>query len=445
MTTPVRAAPATGDGYNTLRDPLTPLACWRMDDINFTFGTSFITAGAKAGFAHLALVRRDHAGALLALFGHADPVGQDDPNKELSGRRAISVFATLTRNTALWESLYSHGAGSDTWTDANLDAMHIVLGRSPAAPDTYATPAARAELFRAYMGLLCRDIDDVPYQLDAAADFLGKGGDAGLRGACQGCSEFNPVLIFSKAEASAYDADHDTTARDTDNAPNRRVVGLLFPATTVIDLARWPCPAPKTGAASCRKRFWSDAATRRAHQDHRRTFATDRDTYACRFYERLLTSLPCNAHGPLVVTRLMLQRYPGVVTGGDAPGIADIPYVVNIVGVAERSGKTAADGGVTLMMEPDATAIVTVFDSVFHVTAPPALDALGTVRGAQRRLDLLGYEPDDPDGTVDPATDRAILQYQSDQGLDPDGDQPIDTTGKPSDALSQRLQHDTGV
>jgi outer membrane protein OmpA-like peptidoglycan-associated protein len=446
MTNAVHVAPTTGDGYNTLRDPLVPVACWRMDDINFAFGTSFITAGAKAGFAHLALIRRDHEGSLLSLFGHADPSGQDQPNKELSGRRAIAVFATLTRNTGLWESLYSHGAGSDTWTSANLDAMHIVLGRPPAAPDTYATAPARAELFAAYMDLVCRDLDDVPYHLDPAKDFLGKGADAALRGACQGCGEFNPVVFFSRAEQSGYDADRDTTARDADNAPNRRVVGLLFPATTVLDLTQWPCPAPKTGVARCQHRFWSDASTRRTHQDQRRTFAADGDTYACRFYERLLTSLPCNAHGPLVVTRLLLQQYPGVGGAGkDAAGIADLPYVISIVGVSERSGKTAADGGVTVMMAADATATVTVFDSVFHIIAPPAVEPLAGVAGAQRRLDLLGYEPADPDGTVDKATDRAILQYQADQGLDPDGDQAIDTSGKPSDALTTRLHHDTGV
>lgn len=399
--------------------------------------------GAQRAFGHLALVRADHPGALLALFGHADPVGQDAPNKTLSGRRAIAVYAVLTRDTAAWETLYSKPAGSDQWGSPALDAMHIVLGR-PGTSGTYDTAAQRAELFKAYMDLLCRDVDGKSYQLDPAKDFLGGGADADHRGACQGCSEFNPVVIFSEADANAFASQSDTTKRDEANAPNRRVVGLLFPAGTVIDLKKWPCPAPTTGVSACQKRFWSDAAHRRQNQAKERTFAADADTYACRFYQRLMTGLPCNGTGTLIVSRLLLQRFPGKGTDKTPPGIADVPYTVDVVGLSPREGKTGSDGGITVVMEPQSTVTVTMFDTVMKFNAPPALDAGDTLGGAQRRLDLLGYEPD-VDGAMDRATDRAILQFQSDQGVDPDGDKPLTLTGKPSDDLVKRLHDQSGV
>jgi hypothetical protein len=45
---------------------------------------------------------------------------------------------------------------------------------------------------------------------------------------------------------------------------------------------------------------------------------------------------------------------------------------------------------------------------------------------------------------VTAAFDRAILQYQADQGLDPDGDQVITATNNPSAELSKRLAADLG-
>jgi len=34
---------------------------------------------------------KDHPACPLSVFGHADPVGSDDYNKALSGRRAMAV------------------------------------------------------------------------------------------------------------------------------------------------------------------------------------------------------------------------------------------------------------------------------------------------------------------------------------------------------------------
>jgi hypothetical protein len=439
-------APVTSDGHNTIRPPLGPVACWRMDDVHFAFGLSAIAPAAIGVFGRLALVRADHPGSLLALFGHADPAGEDVANKELSGRRAIAVFAALTRQPALWEDLHSRSAGSDRWDNTTLQTMHEALGRPLPMGTAYATAGPRAELFTKYMDLLCRTVDGHAYTLDPAQDFLGRGADASHRGACQGCSEFNPVLVFSRTEQSAFDDDPDKTGRNLANEPNRRVVGMLFPADTSIDLKAWPCPAPTTGASLCKKRFWSDGETRRAPEASRRTFNQTEDTYACRFYHRLIAGLPCSGHGPVTVTRVLLQRYPGAAADDDGPGIADLPYLVDIVGQTQREGRTGGDGGITVMMDADATAIVQVFGTTFKFEVPEQpIEPATTIAGMQRRLALLGYGVAGVDGTVDESTDRAVLQFQADQALDPDGDHALDDPGTPSSDISNRLVTDSGA
>src|SRR5215475_14177547 len=81
---PVFAAPATADEKNLYKEPLVPIACWRMDDIRFEFDSSFVTPDAAEEFKLLAVLRKKHDKAPLSIFGHADPVGDDVYNKKLS-------------------------------------------------------------------------------------------------------------------------------------------------------------------------------------------------------------------------------------------------------------------------------------------------------------------------------------------------------------------------
>ena len=64
----------------------------------------------------------------LSIFGHADPVGNDDYNKQLSGRRATAIYGLLTRDTHLWEELYSHSFGNDKWGVKAIQIMLAELG-----------------------------------------------------------------------------------------------------------------------------------------------------------------------------------------------------------------------------------------------------------------------------------------------------------------------------
>jgi hypothetical protein len=122
-------------------------------------------------------------------------------------------------------------------------------------------------------------------------DFLGKGQDLEGKADFQGCSEFNPILLFSKQEKQQLEQNH--VKRNQENAPNRRVVVFLFRPGIELDPQKWPCPRASEGSAGCRKRFFTDGEQKRSNGDARRTFDEDGDTFACRFYQRLSDRSPC--------------------------------------------------------------------------------------------------------------------------------------------------------
>src|SRR5581483_4726016 len=261
---PVLVAPATADEKNLYKDPLITVACWRMDDIRFEFDSSFVGPDAAEEFKLLAVLRKKHPKAPLSIFGHADPVGDDIYNKKLSGRRARAIYGLLTRDTGMWEELFSDSEGiNDKWGDNAISRMRSTLGITDTTPTTAGT---RVTLFQQYMEKICIDIDNKPFQVPKG-EFLGKGASASGIGDMQGCSEFNPVLMFSKAENDKFAADKDKTARNSENAPNRRVLILFFKPGSHIDIGKWPCPSARDASiAKCRARFWSDFAKRRQFQ-----------------------------------------------------------------------------------------------------------------------------------------------------------------------------------
>ncbi|HEY3068352.1 MAG TPA: OmpA family protein [Methylomirabilota bacterium] len=296
-TPPILVAPATGSELNTVSVAIIPVACWRVDDIRFEFDSSVVMPGVKTELDELKKLRTQHPGAPMSVFGHADPVGSDAYNKALSGRRATAIYALLTRDTALWEDLFSNTLGNDRWGLPALQTMQDTLdaapggaGRAPRAKDAEKNPGLRKTLFEQYMNELCG-----PDLKVAKTDFLGRGADAGGKADFQGCSEFNPVLLFSEKEQQRFDAATDKSERNAANSPNRRVMVLLFRKGSKVVPSKWPCPRAKEGTAGCEKRFWSDGQTRRSRRlpDAERRFPDTRDTFACRFYQRLTTSSPC--------------------------------------------------------------------------------------------------------------------------------------------------------
>lgn len=318
----MRVAPTTEDAFNTLGERLPMRACFRMEDIRFEFDSSFIRPDAAQEMPLLADLIEKYtltlAGRILrpplSIFGHADPVGRDDYNKKLSGRRAAAVYAMLVRDADMWEDLYSNPAGGDKWGTRSVQTMLAALGYETGpidgvmgdqtkgaiksfqgdqglAEDGVAGPVTRKKLFRAYMDLLCGP----RLALDKKENFLARGQDGKGKGDYQGCGEFNPILMFSQEENERYERAQDKAERNADNAPNRRVIVLLFPPGRKVDPALWPCPRATEGPSGCQKRFFADAVQRRKFQSRRRKFAETKDTFACRFYYLLASDSPCEA------------------------------------------------------------------------------------------------------------------------------------------------------
>lgn len=312
MEVPALVSPTDAKDFNTFKVGIIPIACWRADDIRFAFGSSIVQPDLSDELLQLCELVKAHPGSPASVFGHADPVGDDSGNKKLSGRRATAIYALLTRRADLWEELYSKPEGSDNWGARSiqimLDGLGFEVGRTDGVMDEdakkalkvfqaqnglsasgQADSATRTKLFTAYMDKLCG-----PQLKLKKEDFLGRGADKDGKGDYQGCSEFNPVLVFSQAEQQKYNQASDKTERNEDNAPNRRVVVLLFRKGTRVDPKRWPCPRAKDGVSDCKKRFWSDGEKRRNPQAKRREYKDTSDTYACRFYDRLNQGSPCD-------------------------------------------------------------------------------------------------------------------------------------------------------
>jgi len=138
-------APATARQSNLARLRLIPVACWRVDDIRFAFDSSFVTPDINLELLLLAGLREAHkttdllghaAYPPLSVFGHADPVGNDDYNKALSGRRATAIYALLIAATEsakavdLWEAI----AVTENWGANQSQTMQASTGLPAGTP-----------------------------------------------------------------------------------------------------------------------------------------------------------------------------------------------------------------------------------------------------------------------------------------------------------------------
>ena len=319
------AATSTGAEFNTFRRRLIPMACFKLEDSNFEFDSSFMTI-LTFDAGPLKDLLDAHRGAKLSIFGHADPSGRDDYNKQLSGRRAQATFGLLVRDVSLWEDLYfKHDkfSGKDEWGVRSIQLMLNQVGPSKAgnisgtlddgtknalrdfetreglAPKGFdgrreVAPATFRRLVTLYMDFICTDDASLDFRL-TRDDFLARGTGKDGKGDFQGCSEFNPLLLFAQTEKARLDRDANHPERNTRNQPNRRVMILLFRPGTQVDPTKWPCPTVKEGVGGCKLRFFSDGEKRRQNGASERTFARDKDTFACRFYDRLSNTSPCES------------------------------------------------------------------------------------------------------------------------------------------------------
>jgi hypothetical protein len=326
ITLPLYVAPSTDtDLPNLIIPTMVPLACWRFEDAHFAFDSSVINPQSRDEMGDFKTLWDKTGHPPLSLFGHADPVGDDEYNKTLSGRRAMSMYGLLTRDTDVWEKLYNQPFSTDNWaTNGALPLMRDTTGESAST--------ARTDLYKKYMDAICQDADGQPFAIEKT-QFLAQGSDPDGKGDYQGCSEFNPILLFSNSEAQALDADH--AERNRQNQPNRRVMIFMFPPGMVIDPTGWPCPRAKEPSAGCRAQFWPDGDQRRAQGDTRRVYETDKRTFACRFYDSMAHRSPCEIVRKTLNVRLSDWR---------KNAIANAPYRVTLASGEQRNGKAQRIG-----------------------------------------------------------------------------------------------------
>jgi outer membrane protein OmpA-like peptidoglycan-associated protein len=423
---PALIAPSLADERNTVRVMPAPVACWRMDDLRFDFDSSVVLPGARAELRLLAQLVKNHPQSRGSIFGHADPVGTDSYNKTLSGRRAKSVYGLLVRNTDLWEELYTQPFGGDNWGTRSIQNMLSELkdttgvpyyngpidgvagpatsdairrfqtDHPPLAIDGVAGPETRKQIFLLYMDALCTS-DLGKFQM-ATTDFIAKGADPKRKGDLQGCSEFNPVRVFSSSEEAAFAAAPDKTERNQQNSINRRLVLFLFAPGFSIDAGNWPCPRVDEGDAGCRSQFWPDGDHRRAPRDVRREYKTTRDTFACLFYDMLCRRSPCE--GIVVLQTLRIHLFDAI----NRP-MPNAPFFITTDDGQQRRG-TADRAGVARLSGLRVPAMVTVrWTAAVDGRSPSAPDDFQYLRktfvetgagdsriGVDRRLSNLSYD-----------------------------------------------------
>jgi peptidoglycan hydrolase-like protein with peptidoglycan-binding domain len=326
-----QVSPTTGTTrVNRLYAPTPkPVACFALPDPYFHFDSSAITPDIARTLGELRDRKNAHPDALSTIFGHADPVGSDEYNKKLSGRRARAFYALLTRNVDIWLDLYNPVDG-DSWGLLSTQSMLATVTRLDGSGPYYtgvvdgisgnlSTAAIRALqkdqglnqsgsadkdtrriLYRLYMDAIC--VSPVDQFVMGPDEFLGdparnESGDG--KSAYQGCSEHNPVLLFSKDDEKRYAQSGDKTERNARNACNRRLLVFLFSRASFVnyDGAKmadtWPCPSYKDGPAGCHARFWPDGDQRRQPGPYERKYVTDRRTMACSWYDRFARLSPC--------------------------------------------------------------------------------------------------------------------------------------------------------
>lgn len=348
---PLAVAPTATEDFNTVRVPLAPVACGRLNDHVFAFNSSFPDPILRENLGKIRGIVEANPGSPASIFGHADPVGDDEFNKQLSGRRAEAIYALLTRDVTLWKKLYHGGIAGDIWVYRTVEIMLSVLVPPASASgvpyydgpnDGNPTQKARQAIssfqtdhgvprsgvpddptldviFPLYMEFLCGDF---VMPRDA---FLGKGKGAHGKADYQGCSELNPVFLFSKADLDRLANKSDKTERNQRNLPNRRVMLFLFRPGTTVSLSDWPCPEVNEGTGKCKKQFWPDGEMRRKNGADEREYRVTRDTMACRFYDRFARRSPCEG-GAVVET--LESRYPLDLCEKLADGMLDHDFVL---------------------------------------------------------------------------------------------------------------------
>lgn len=115
----------------------------------------------------------------------------------------------------------------------------------------------------------------------------------------------------------------------------------------------------------------------------------------------------------LPAVKVYLRHYPGADTAG---AIANTPFALR-AGTTSVSGNTDGDGMVPTRIPVGQTVTLEVFGSQYDLRVLPGLEDIATLKGAKRRLLMLGYRPGAVDATIALEADLSLLKFQADQAL----------------------------
>lgn len=145
---------------------------------------------------------------------------------------------------------------------------------------------------------------------------------------------------------------------------------------------------------------------------------------------RAVTGSTTGATVALQTVEIYLAKSPGAPKHPGNRGIQGMNWSLELLGVGSvDSGTTGTDGKIILHLPPALPHVLRVLDTEYEITLRrDPVEPLTDFIGQQRRLRMLGFhlgragpEGNGVDNTMGPKTDRAILEFQADQGLKADG------------------------
>ena len=143
--------------------------------------------------------------------------------------------------------------------------------------------------------------------------------------------------------------------------------------------------------------------------------------------------------GTLVLKTLKVtfQKYPGTAGSKADRAIASFDFQLQIAGKVAKRGKTDADGTAVVKLPAGSNGALEIFGTRYTLSAIPSMPSLPSVKGRQRRLQHLGYELGEVDGSIGPKTGNAILNFQADNA-------PLDTDGTAGAPMQAQLKTQFG-
>ncbi len=122
-----------------------PVLCRRFGDLNFEFDRAFIIPEQAADMLiDISNYANQFTSRQILIVGHTDTKGPPDYNVRLSERRGMSMYAHLTGNETVWESMYNaDNSPNRKW--GNREGRHMLRFLRDDSDNVYFTGTADDE------------------------------------------------------------------------------------------------------------------------------------------------------------------------------------------------------------------------------------------------------------------------------------------------------------